>query len=129
VNLTSRLEGLTKLYGVDLIIGEATAAQLDMPGLIELDLVAVKGKTQAVRIYTLPPEPVEAGQYLARHSALLAAYRQCDWAAARRLLEDEVLAAVRDMAPFYDLFRRRIAQLQIESPPPGWDGVFVAEEK
>jgi adenylate cyclase len=129
VNLTSRLEGLTKLYGVDLIIGEATAARLDMPGLIELDLVAVKGKTQAVRIYTLPPEPVEAGQYLARHSALLAAYRQCDWAAARRLLEDEVLAAVRDMAPFYDLFRRRIARLQIESPPPGWDGVFVAEEK
>src|SRR3984893_7642398 len=129
VNLTSRLEGLTKLYGVDLIIGEATAARLDMPGLIELDLVAVKGKTQAVRIYTLPPEPVEAGQYLWRHSALLAAYRQCDWAAARRLLEDEVLAAVRDMAPFYDLFRRRIARLQIESPPPGWDGVFVAEEK
>jgi len=54
---------------------------------------------------------------------------RCDWAAARRLLEDEVLAAVRDMAPFYDLFRRRIARLQIESPPPGWDGVFVAEEK
>ena len=87
-------------------IGEATAARLDMPGLIELDLVAVKGKTQAVRIYTLPPEPVEAGQYLARHSALLAAYRQCDWAAARRLLEDEVLAAVRDIRP----------QVRLESP-------------
>jgi len=37
VNLSSRLEGLTKQYGVDLIIGEDTAALLDDPGLIELD--------------------------------------------------------------------------------------------
>src|SRR5947209_19541968 len=70
VNLSSRLEGLTKQYGVDLIIGEDTAAGLDDPGLIELDLVAVKGKTRAVRIFTLPPHPVESQPYLARHAAL-----------------------------------------------------------
>jgi adenylate cyclase len=129
VNLSSRLEGLTKLYGVDLIIGEETAGRLAEPGLVELDLVAVKGKRNAVRIYTLPPHPVEARPYLARHKALLEAYRHRDWGAALRLLEDPVLAAEPDMAPVYGLFRERIAQMQVESPPPDWDGVFVAHEK
>jgi adenylate cyclase len=129
VNLSSRLEGLTKLYGVDLIIGEDTASRLDDPGLIELDLVAVKGKKNAVRIYTLPPHPVETRQYLARHDALLAAYRRRDWDAALNLLEDPVLAAERDMAPVYGLFRERIAQLKVEALPSDWDGVFVAHEK
>jgi len=129
VNLSSRLEGLTKVYGVDLIIGEETAAGLDDPGLIELDLVAVKGKTRAVRIFTLPPHPMEAQQYLARHAALLEAYRRRDWDAALGLLEDPVLAAEREMAPVYGLFRERIAQLKAESLPSDWDGVFVAHEK
>jgi adenylate cyclase len=129
VNLSSRLEGLTKLYGVDLIIGEETAARLDDPGLIELDLVAVKGKVNAVRIFTLPPHPVETQQYLARHAALLAAYRRRDWDAALGMLEDPVLAAESEMAPVYGLFRERIAQLQAEALPADWDGVFVAQEK
>ena len=129
VNLASRLEGLTKLYGVDLILGEETAQRLDAPGLIELDLVAVKGKTQAVRIFTLPPHLVEAQPYLARHAALLAAYRRRDWDAALGLLEDPVLAAEREMAPVYGLFRERIAEMRVEPPPADWDGVFVAHEK
>jgi adenylate cyclase len=129
VNLSSRLEGLTKMYGVDLIIGEGTAAHLDDPNLIELDLVAVKGKTRAVRIFTLPPHQIEAQQYLTRHAALLEAYRKRDWKGALGLLEDPVLAKERDMAGLYGLFRERIEQMQIESPPPDWDGVFVAHEK
>ncbi len=129
VNLSSRLEGLTKQYGVDLIIGEDTAAGVDDPGLIELDLVAVKGKMRAVRIFTLPPHPVESQQYLARHAALLAAYRRRDWDAALGMLEDPVLAAERDMAAVYGLFRERIEQLRIEALPSDWDGVFVAHEK
>ncbi len=129
VNLASRLEGLGKVYGVDLVIGEETAARLADPALIEIDIVAVKGKTQAGRIYTLPPEPVEQEQFIDRHSALLRAYRRQDWAAALRLLDDGLLAATRHLAPVYDLYRRRIAQFQIEAPPQNWDGVFTAEEK
>jgi adenylate cyclase len=129
VNLSSRLEGLTKQYHVDLMIGEDTAEMLDDPNLIELDLVAVKGKSRAVRIYTLPPHPVETEQYLTHHQALLAAYRRRDWEGALALLGDRALAAEPDMAPFYELFRERIAQLQIESPPEDWDGVYVAHEK
>jgi adenylate cyclase len=129
VNLASRLEGLGKVYGVDLIIGEETTANLEDPALIELDLVAVKGKTQAGRIFTLPPERVEGDEFIKEHSALLTAYRRQDWASALRLLDDSRLAAARFLAPVYDLYRRRITQFQIEAPPVNWNGVYTAEEK
>jgi adenylate cyclase len=129
VNLASRLEGLGKVYGIDLVIGEETAARLSDPALIEVDLVAVKGKSEAGRIYTLPPEPVVEEQFIDRHSALLGAYRQQDWASALRLLDDGRLAAARFLTPVYDLYRRRIAQFQVEGPPADWNGVFTAEEK
>jgi adenylate cyclase len=129
VNLASRLEGLGKVYGIDLVIGEETALQLDEPALIEVDLVAVKGKSQAGHVYTLPPESIAEDEFANRHSALLRAYRHQEWSAALRLLDDGRLAAARHLAPVYDLYRRRIAHFQIEAPPTNWDGVFTAEEK
>jgi hypothetical protein len=80
-------------------------------------------------VYTLPPEEIEEGQFIDRHSALLSAYRRQDWAAALRLLDDGLLTAARHLAPVYELYRRRIVQFQIEAPPQSWDGVFTAEEK
>ena len=129
VNLASRLEGLGKVYGVDLIIGEETAARLGDPALIELDLVAVKGKTQAGRIFTLPPEQIEGEDWSREHSALLTAYRRQDWGAALHLLDADTLRASRHLAPVYDLYRRRIEQFQTEAPPANWNGAFIAEEK
>jgi adenylate cyclase len=129
VNLASRLEGLGKVYGIDLMIGEETAARLGDPALIELDLVAVKGKSEAGHVYTLPPERIAEDQFINQHSALLGAYRRQDWATATKLLDDGRLAAARFLAPVYDLYRRRIAQFQIEAPPANWNGVFTAEEK
>jgi adenylate cyclase len=129
VNLASRLEGLGKVYGIDLMIGEETAARLADPALIELDLVAVKGKSDAGHVYTVPPERIAEDQFINQHSALLGAYRRQDWAAATKLLDDGRLAAARFLAPVYDLYRRRIAQFQIEAPPANWNGVFTAEEK
>jgi len=129
VNLSSRLEGLTKQYGVDLIIGEDTAAMVGDPDMIELDLVAVKGKSRAVRIFTLPPYPTQTMQFMARHQALLAAYRHRDWEEALRLLDDDTLSAEPELTPVYDLFRHRIAELKVTPPPSDWDGVFVAHEK
>ncbi len=129
VNLASRLEGLGKVYGIDFVIGEETASRLDEPALIEVDLVAVKGKSQAGRVYTLPPERIEAEEFVERHSDLLYAYRRQDWSAALGLLEDTRLAAAQHLTPVYELYRRRIAHFQIQAPPADWDGVFTAEEK
>jgi len=129
VNLASRLEGLCKLYQVDLVIGEDTAEMLDEPALLELDLVAVKGRSQAVKVYTLPPDGDNDAAYKNRHQELIAAYRQQDWAAALAALGEAPLAAVRYLAPVYTLYRNRIAHFQIEAPPTDWDGVYTAEEK
>jgi len=129
VNLASRLEGLCKLYLVDLVIGEETAKMLDDPTLLELDLVAVKGKSQAVKVYTLPPEDEDEAAYKNRHEELLAAYRRQDWTAAQGALGEAPLAAARYLAPVYALYRHRIAHFQIEAPPTDWDGVYTAEEK
>jgi adenylate cyclase len=114
---------------VDLIIGEETAASLGDPALIELDLVAVKGKTPAGRIFTLLPERIEQDRFVQHDLELLTAYRPQDWAAALRLRDDDSrLAAARHLAPVYDLYRRRISQFQTEAAPANWNGLFTAEE-
>ena len=97
--------------------------------LIEVDVVAVKGKTQPSRIYTLPPEPVAADDALRLHQALLSAYRRQEWSTALGLLNSGSLAVLRYLAPVYDLYKRRIAQFQSEPPPANWDGVFALQEK
>jgi adenylate cyclase len=129
VNLASRLEGLCKLYLVDLVVGEETAKMLGDQMLLELDLVAVKGKSQAVKVYTLPPEGDDESAYRNRHEELLAAYRRQDWASALAALGEAPLAAVRYLAPVYTLYRHRIAHFQLEAPPTDWDGVYTAEDK
>jgi adenylate cyclase len=129
VNLASRLEALGKVYGLDMIIGEETASRLDDPDLIEVDVVAVKGKTQASRIYTISPEQVAAHEALQQHQALLNAYRHQEWSTALGLLNSGSLAVLRHLIPVYDLYRQRIAQFQIQPPPENWDGVFALQEK
>ena len=99
------------------------------PDLIELDLVAVKGKTR--RCASSPCRRIRS-----RRSSSWPATPRC-WPpigaatgpSALGLLDDETLAGEDDMAPVYELFRERIDQLQIEPPPDDWDGVFVAAEK
>ncbi len=128
VNLASRLEGLGKIYGIDLVIGEETAARLSDPELIEIDLVAVKGKAQAVRIYTLFPERIENAQLVVRHLALLEAYRGQDWAGARAAIADCRRYGA-GLAQLYDLYDARIGFFAANPPGCDWDGVFVASEK
>jgi adenylate cyclase len=129
VNLASRLEGLGKVYGIDFIIGEDTAARLNDPDLIEVDVVSVKGKSQASRIYTIPPEQVAAHEALQQHQALLTAYRHQEWGIALSLLNSGSLAVLRYLAPVYELYKQRIVQFQVEPPPVNWDGVFALQEK
>jgi len=128
VNLASRLEGLSKIYGIDVVIGEETAAHLGDSQLIEIDLVAVKGKTRAVRIYTMSLELIKEEQFLARHRALLKAYRSQDWASARTAIVD-CRRYDAGLATLYDLYDERITFFAVNPPGCEWDGVFVAHQK
>ncbi|MCI0428949.1 MAG: CHASE2 domain-containing protein [Rhodospirillales bacterium] len=131
VNLASRLEGQTKTYGVPIIVGEATRALAPRLALLELDLIAVKGKQEAVRIFALlgPSGETEEFRRLAGlHGEFLAAYRGQRWAEARRLAAD-CRALDPHLAELYDMYETRIDGLERNPPGPDWNGVFVAQTK
>ena len=91
VNLASRLEGQSKTYAVPNIISEETQRLAPDFAALELDLIAVKGKKGAVRVFALLGEPEVAagaafGQLRRRHLAMLEAYRQQGWDEADRLI-------------------------------------------
>lgn len=131
VNLGSRLESLTKQYGIFLQISEFTLAQV--PGLIarEVDLVKVKGKDQPVRTFEPLGFAGEVAQadldLLARYHAALALYRAQDFAQAKA--EFQALAAAEPERKLYQIYLERIDHYQEEPPPADWDGSYTAKEK
>jgi adenylate cyclase len=131
VNLAARLEGLTKYYGVGLVVSEFTRRGLDDILCRKLDLVRVKGKHKAVAIY----EPVclvmdaddRLQSELSGYDEALSAYYQQQWAVA-----DEAFGALASQYPdkkLYTLYRDRIAGLRRAGLPAEWDGVFVHTSK
>jgi adenylate cyclase len=122
VNLASRLEGLTKEYGVPLIIGEDTRRTIPEMICRELDRVRVKGKANAVTIYqplgrTLATDL--AGE-LGEWDAALAKYRERKFAEAE--IAFAALAAAHPAQKLYILYRVRCAAFRIEPPASNWDG-------
>jgi adenylate cyclase len=133
VNLASRLEGQSKTYGVAIVIGEATRAAAPSWAALELDLIAVKGKREAVRIFTLCGDAALAQSPAFRelaehHGSMLERYRRQDWAAARADLA-ECRRREPSLAKLYDLYDERIAHYLASPPGDEWDGVFVATTK
>jgi len=133
VNIASRLEGLSRAYGVDIVIGEDTARLAEDFALLELDLVRVKGRDTPLRIFTALGDPLFAASDAFKrlrepHAEMLAAYRRQDWPTAH-----VTLAFCRPLAPalatLYDVYEQRISEFQISPPPSDWDGVFVATSK
>ncbi len=128
VNLASRLEGLGKLYGVTIVVGEATAAAVpaDRFGLLELDHVAVKGKAEPVRVFTLLPQPLPA-KLAEAQSRLLAAYRRGEAASAKAALAEVRAAAGPER--LCDVYEGRVEDLAGRPVPAGWDGVLRLDSK
>ena len=131
VNLASRLEGITKVYGVGIAVGQATRAAAPEFAWRELDLVRVKGKNEPVAIY----EPLGRSadmdaaslDTLAQWHAALALVRAQDWDGAER-----AIAALQQADParrLYALYLERIAIFRSAPPAPDWDGVTVFESK
>lgn len=131
VNLGSRIESLTKQYGVMVMVSQFTKAVL--PDLItrEIDLVRVKGKDQPVGIF----EPIgfdgdvaeDELAALAEYHAALALYRAQHWAEAR-----EAFAALAMKEPgrlIHRVYLDRAEHFAVSPPPPDWDGVFTHKEK
>ena len=134
VNIASRLEGQSKTYGVPIVVGEATAeAAPDWP-MIELDMIRVKGKTKAERIFTILPasgevQTYDVGALQENQLSMLKAYRGQHWRDALALLDTCRGFAPQEAVGYYDRLAQRIDLYLTDPPEPGWDGAYEAETK
>jgi adenylate cyclase len=125
VNLAARLEGQSKPYGVKLVLGPKTAEQvMGEFNVVELDLLAVKGKTEPVSIYTV----VKNRDILAMntHQEFLTAYRKGRWDIARSMLPNLKSLFDGELVDYYKMMAER---MESYSPPKGFDGVYRATSK
>jgi adenylate cyclase len=135
VNVASRLEGLTKQYGVPIIAGSALADQLDGFALLEIDRVQVVGRDAPETIFALLGDEAvrDSDQFdllLSHHMRMLTAYRAQDWDAAEAsLVGGRQSYEAFGIAGLHSLYRDRIDHLRDEQPDAGWDGVFRATQK
>ena len=134
VNLASRLEGQSKTYHLDLVIGARTAGKIPMLATLELDSIMVKGKTEPVLVYTVVGDETVAAEpkfqaQKVEHDAMLAAFRRQDWDGATALIEKCRALTPPLMLGFYELYEERIADYRANPPPADWDGVYVAKTK
>jgi adenylate cyclase len=129
VNLAARLEGLTKLYGVPLILSEAVARHVrGVFPLRTIDTVRVKGRQAPVTVYTIPLDadfkPVRP-DWLEGHERAWSAYRRADFAAARALFAEVLVGGDATMAEMV----RRCREHEANPPGPGWEAVVALEGK
>jgi adenylate cyclase len=130
VNLGSRLEGLSKNYGVTIVVSESTRKAVPDFSYRPLDCVRVKGKLEPVMIY----EPLgkaetlsaSAAQRLNEWESVLAHYCHQEWDAAEQQLRNLLNI---DDRPLYHLYLERIAQFRKAPPPADWDGVYTYTTK
>jgi adenylate cyclase len=134
VNVASRLEGQSKTYDVATVVGESTTARAPDFAFLELDLLKVKGKTEATRIFALVGDNAlkQTRGFIdltARHNAFLQKYRAADWDAADQLRRECDRMNGAGLHRLYALYRERIAFFRNNPPPPYWDGSTEALSK
>jgi adenylate cyclase len=131
VNLGSRLEGLSKVYGVELVVSESTRQGAPDYAWQELDRVRVKGKEQAVAIFLPLGLKDQVSQEIVSElriwSLFLQAYRAQNWDQA----DVQLLNLVR-MHPkkyLYQLYAERVATMRLLPFDTDWDGATNFETK
>ena len=131
VNLGSRLEGLSKNYGVTIVVSESTRKLAPDFAWQEIDRVRVKGKEQAVGIYwpvgSLEGLARTAADELKAWTAVLKAYRAQDWDQADVHLLN--LTRMNAKKYLYDLYAERVASMRLLPFDPEWDGATNFDSK
>jgi adenylate cyclase len=132
VNIGSRLEGLNKVYGTNIIVSQMTFEKVQEEFLgRELDLVRVKGKGLPVKIFELlaPKATASADQQALAgvFHAGLEEYRKRNWEKAREIWQS-LLAKFPHDGPA-KIYLERCETLSKNPPPPDWDGVYTMTTK
>jgi adenylate cyclase len=133
VNLASRLEGLTKPYGVPIVVSTAFREGIPRFATLRLDRVRVSGRNTPEEIWALLGDEMLAGDpafhSLAQaHEAMLAAFRARDWKDATCCLDAAAPLAERfGLDAVQALYRERIHRLSLTPPRGDWDAVYSVE--
>jgi adenylate cyclase len=123
VNLTSRLEGLTKYYRVPLVVSDALAeVSIDGYSLQELDKVTVKGKEIPVQLFSYRRNEEIGPDELKKWTEVLHLYRNRDFQASLDLIET-LVESQSDFYP-YTLYAKRCREFLVHPPPENWDSVY-----
>jgi adenylate cyclase len=131
VNLASRLEGLNKYYGTEILISAATAQNLDNQFVLrEVDLVRVKGKKQPLVIYELLGEgepDAEIARFLTIYEEGRSQFRSRQFRESAAAFAKALELRPQDIPSRH--FLERAQEFQITPPKPDWQGVRVMQEK
>ncbi len=129
VNLGSRLEGLTKFYGVECLVSEATAAQCPNIQFRTIDKVKVKGKNTAVTILE-PLDPALTNEdkleQVKQYQQAYSHYLQQEWDQAESIFST---LQTQKHEHLYQIYLERIEQLKQQTLPNDWDGSFTHTNK
>ena len=129
VNLASRLESQSSNYGLHMIVGENTYMNDSDFTMIEIDKIAVKGKSTAETIYTCFKSGMKLPEgFIDNHASFLAEYRAQNWNAAN-LLIDELMSSSNELELYYRHMKARIEKYITNPPSADWGGVYVATNK
>ena len=132
VNLASRLEGQSKPYGVRIVIGTRTFEHIRNDyQCFELDCIAVKGKKDGTRIYTVLEKNLSESQYnivVSGHFAFLNDYRMQRWDSAISHA-NELIKQNKEMKKYYEMMIERMLELRSSNLDKDWDGVYRATSK
>jgi len=133
-NVASRIEGLTKQYGVTSMAGNAAAKDMQQFALIEADLIKVVGRDTPERIFVICGDEALAktdkfSAFKMAHDAFLVSYRAGDFDMAA-----DKARALQEPADTYGVegyYRTMLARIAIfaQNPPENWDGIYEAKSK
>jgi adenylate cyclase len=134
VNVSSRLEGLSKIYDLPAVVGEQALAKAKQAfPTLELDIVTLKGRARPTRVYTflglLGEDPDQLARLQPKHREFLDAYRRQRWDEAECALAACRVIGVARLEKYYSLVASRITALRNASLPSDWDGSFAMTEK
>jgi adenylate cyclase len=130
VNLASRLEGQSKPYHVKMVIGPKTYEYVKDEYLcVELDCLAVKGKSEGVNIYTIVEKNGINKAYARTHADFIKYYRAQEWEQLENYFHVLQSAFGGELREYYEMMKERVEDYKKNPLPKDWDGVFRTNSK
>jgi adenylate cyclase len=134
VNVASRLEGSSKYFGVDIVASAATRDEAREFAWLEIDEVQLKNKTRSVPVFALAGSAAyatseEFKNLRGRHEAILSAYRERRFDAAKQMASDAAMFAPLEIQGLYFYYEKRFADLAESELPDAWTPMIALEEK